>query len=88
MRLFPNGTLGDEEDPSNVLLCYQHYTGEIRYMHYAAPDTWVGGTANEVIATDAKNGTSIEVMTNRPGDDVELYVFCESDFPLSSCITN
>lgn len=48
-------------------------------MQYFPPDTYLGGTADQVVATDAKDGTPIDhSLVRETGDGVnsELHVFC------------
>lgn len=74
-----NLTSGETETPeldSNLYLFFQHNSGDIRWMQRVAT-SWTGGSANDVVATDAKNGTPIAALSeaNRTG---EWHVFCES----------
>ena len=77
-RLSEGGSLETEDDNSNSLVFYQHYTGEIRWMQHLAPETWYGGTADQVIATDAKNGTSMDMISS-VDSLLELHVYCACD---------
>lgn len=43
-------------------LYFQHHTGDIRYMQYGTDQRWVGGNSSNLIATDAKNGTTISAV--------------------------
>ena len=58
-----------DRNDGNLIIVFQHHTGQIRWMQRAFPDTWYGGTVYEVVATDAKNATPIAFR----GQDV----FCE-----------
>lgn len=44
-------------------LYFQHWTGDIRYMHYTAKRKWIGGTRAQTIAVDARNATPISTVS-------------------------
>lgn len=74
--LTKNGSL-ETSNGSTALLVYQHYTGELRWMQHIDPENWYGGTADDILASDAKNGTPIDMTVSwSPG--VELHLFCMS----------
>jgi hypothetical protein len=58
-------------------LFFQHHTGQIRWIYQGGPDQWSGGTGNEVIATDAKNGTPISAHSPRGAGLIEYNIFCK-----------
>ena len=65
--------------PTNLVLFFQHHTGEIRWMIRMWPDLWRGGSVNEVVATDAKDRTPISVRGSLGSDGThEWHVFCKS----------
>ena len=41
---------------------YQHHSGQIRYLQLMSDNKFVGGTASEVVAFDARNNTPISVV--------------------------
>lgn len=86
-RLSESESLNVEEDNSNILLFYQHYNSEIRWMQYLAPKTWYGGTADQVVATDAKNGTSMDMISS-VDSLLELHVYCTCYLPAPKYTTN
>lgn len=58
----------------NLLLVFQHHTGQVRWMRRVYPDSWQGGSAYDVVATDAKNATPIALRANALG---QHHVFCK-----------
>ena len=71
----------------NLVLVYQHYTGELRWMQRIyLSSTWVGGSAYDVVATDAKNATPISVNFKEAGGVAYHHVFCR--FPDRSDATS
>lgn len=42
---------------------FQHWTGEIRSIQLTPKGEWIGGTASEVIVSDAKNATPISAVS-------------------------
>ena len=68
----------DQNVHNDRFLFFQHHTGQIRWIYQGGPDQFSGGTVNEVIATDAKNGTPISVHTPKgAATPLEYDVFCE-----------
>lgn len=65
-----------EDDESNLLVFFQHHSGEIRWMKQTGADAWDGGSGNEVAASDARNGTPISAMSARPDGVRQWHVFC------------
>jgi hypothetical protein len=45
-----------------LVLYFQHYSGSIRWQRLTPDNGWVGGTASEVVATDAKNSTPLSAV--------------------------
>lgn len=72
------GTTG--EDPRNLLLVYQHHSGDLRWMQRVWPNTWRGGSKSETITDDAKGGTPLSIMASGVEGESkqEWHVFCES----------
>jgi hypothetical protein len=68
-----------------LVLYFQHYSGSIRWQRLTPDDGWLGGTASEVVATDAKNSTPLSavayslngVSTVRLGR-ISIYSFADS----------
>ena len=46
-------------------------------MEHSPPSFWSGGSFNDVVATDAKNGTPITALETNPEGTQEWHVFCE-----------
>lgn len=69
-------TESDEEKPGNLYVFFQHYTGEIRWAQHMDLDIWKGGSVNEVVANDARNGTPISAIGARPSGVRQWHVFC------------
>lgn len=69
--------MNDNEDQAgNLLVFFQHYNGEIRWIQRSEMEAWEGGSSNEIVASDAKNGTPITAMSARPDGVRQLHVFC------------
>lgn len=68
------------DDPHNLLLAFQHHTGELRWMQRVSPNTWQGGSESESITTWAKNGTPLSILGsgNTAESKQEWHVFCEN----------
>jgi hypothetical protein len=45
-----------------LVLYFQHHSGSIRWQRLTPDDGWLGGTASEVVATDAKNSTPLSAV--------------------------
>lgn len=45
-----------------LVLYFQHYSGSIRWQRLTPDNGWLGGTASEVVATDAKNSTPLSAV--------------------------
>ena len=60
-----------------LVVYFQHWTGEIRYMQLSDPsNSWIGGSADEVVALDAKNGTSLSVVSYSINGTNSVHLFC------------
>lgn len=51
---------GTEE---NLVMYFQHQTGQIRWMRLASNGSWIGGDTSTVIADDAKMNTPISAIS-------------------------
>ncbi|KAL5114467.1 hypothetical protein ACEQ8H_007664 [Pleosporales sp. CAS-2024a] len=56
-------------------LYFQHHTGDIRYMQYTTDRSWIGGTANETVATDAKNASPISAVSVNLNHTTYFHIF-------------
>ncbi|CAD0086875.1 unnamed protein product [Aureobasidium vineae] len=45
-----------------LVLYFQHHSGSIRWQRLTPDNGWLGGTASEVVATDAKNSTPLSAV--------------------------
>lgn len=45
-----------------LVMYFQHHSGQIRWQRLDSSGDWVGGTDSEVAAYDAKNGTPISAV--------------------------
>lgn len=74
---------GAKED-GNLLLIFQHHTGDIRWMARDKAGVWTGGSRYDIVARDAKNATPITLLGAGPNGLMQHHVFCEySVIPLS-----
>ncbi|KAK6388254.1 hypothetical protein LTR65_008096 [Meristemomyces frigidus] len=64
-----NGTHGD------LVMYFQHHSGQIRYMQLTTGGTWEGGSASEVVATDAKNSTPLSAVAYAMNDTSTWHIF-------------
>lgn len=69
---------------SSLLLFYQHYSGDIRFMANRSPGDWFGGTSKDTVVTDAKIGTPIAIRCPGPTELSGLNLFCEHKLPQRS----
>ena len=46
-----------------TVLYFQHHSGQIRSTQLTTAGTWSGGTASELVASDAKNATPISAVS-------------------------
>ena len=66
------------EGTEGVLVMYfQHHTGEIRWTQLSNDGSWNGGSASEVVATDAKNSTPLSTVSYISNDVTTWHVFCK-----------
>ena len=65
------------ENINNFLLFFQHYAGDIRWIQSVWPDTWHGGSAYDLVASDAKNGTPISAVKSDFDNIHQTHVFCQ-----------
>lgn len=63
-----------DHDP--VTLFFQHSSGDIRFMQSTGPGMWVGGTADQIVATDARKGTPIAQGCTCADQVAAMHVFC------------
>ena len=68
---------GHKHGYDDKFIYFQHRTGQLRWIYQGGPDTWSGGTINEIIATDAKNGTPISALSPSGTGGLEYDVYCE-----------
>ncbi|KAM0720683.1 hypothetical protein Q7P37_004820 [Cladosporium fusiforme] len=47
----------------NLVLYFQHNTGEIRWIRLSTRGDWIGGSRSEIVAADAKNSTPISAVS-------------------------
>jgi hypothetical protein len=71
----PESTHSQKEE-GNLLLVFQHHTSEIRWMQRDNTGTWRGGSAYDVVASDAKNATPITLLATGPKGVQQHHVFC------------
>ncbi|KAK5171479.1 uncharacterized protein LTR77_004624 [Saxophila tyrrhenica] len=65
-----------QTNQSNLLLFFQHSSGEIRVLQNKIPEGWTGGSSKDIIADDAKQGTPIAIRCpGGAGDVAGLHVF-------------
>lgn len=69
-----------ESDPRNVLLFFQHHSGQIRWMERRSSGEWSDGSNSSIIATDAKAGTPIGVISSATTYS-QWHVFCKFALP-------
>ena len=78
LNLVSAGAGPSNTNDGNFLLVFQHYTGDLRWMQRSASGAWQGGSADDVVAGDAKNGTPIGLRGSHQSDGVSAYhVFCK-----------
>lgn len=53
----------DASDHGDLVLYFQHHTGQIRYMQLNSAGVWEGGDTSTIVATNAKNGTPISAVS-------------------------
>lgn len=50
------------DEYGELVLYFQHHSGSIRWQRLTPDNGWLGGTASEVVATDAKNSTPLSAV--------------------------
>lgn len=67
-----------DDKGSNLLLVFQHYAGDIRWMQRAGSNTWQGGSESESITTWGRNATPLSVLATHYTKEAkrEWHVFC------------
>lgn len=63
----------------SLIMYFQHHSGQIRYQQLSS-NGWIGGTASEVVATDAKNSTPLSAVAYTIGQTSFWHIFCELAF--------
>lgn len=74
-----SGEMGtSNNDDRNLLLAFQHHTGDLRWMQRVWPNTWQGGSASESITSAAKNATPLSIMGSASTKEgvFEWHVIC------------
>lgn len=75
-----SGEVGtSDNDNHNLLLVFQHHTGDIRWMQRSAPDTWLGGSESESVTTWGRNATPLSILQTSWTEESksEWHVFCK-----------
>lgn len=52
----------------NIVMYFQHHTGQIRSIQLGSDGQWRGGDATTIVATDAKNATPIAAVAYARND--------------------
>lgn len=65
-----------DKGSSVMTVFYQHYTGDIRLIKVNWPSMSLIQSPQELIATDAKNGTSIGSTSITPPGLDQQHIFC------------
>lgn len=68
-RQLEDGTQG------NLVMYYQHWTGQIRYKQLANDGTWKGGDISAVVAQDARNSTPLSAVSYVLHNESTWHVF-------------
>jgi hypothetical protein len=76
MNLTSAGLTSAAKGYGNLLLVFQHYKGDIRFMVRESTGDWQGGSVYDVVAADAKNGTPISLLSSAPKEVIQHHVFC------------
>ncbi|KAK5127916.1 hypothetical protein LTR85_005033 [Meristemomyces frigidus] len=56
----------------NLVMYFQHHSGQIRYQQLTPDDGWQGGSASEVVATDARNSTPLSAVAYVTPENMRL----------------
>lgn len=75
-----SGEVGtSDEDARNLLLVFQHHSGDVRWMQRVWPNTWQGGSESETTTAPAKNGTPLSFLATDYKAEGKTYwhVFCK-----------
>lgn len=70
-----DGQGGSEE---SLVMYFQHWTGQIRWMRLDDTGEWVGGDSTKVVAINAKNNTPISAVSYVWNGVSFWRVFCMS----------
>ena len=64
-------------ESSGIHLYFQHWTGEIRHMQRSSDGvSWYGGSASDIVAVDAKNGTTLTAVSYAANGTNSWHLFC------------
>ncbi|KAK3700905.1 hypothetical protein LTR37_015708 [Vermiconidia calcicola] len=66
---FGQGTFG------TVVVYFQHWTGQIRYMQLDSYGSWRGGDESTIVATNARNGTPIAAVAYAMNEISTWHIF-------------
>ncbi|KAJ9616634.1 hypothetical protein H2200_000353 [Cladophialophora chaetospira] len=51
------------DEKESLVMYFQHWTGQIRYMQLGDDGVWKGGDSSSIVASDAKNNTPIAAVS-------------------------
>lgn len=68
----------DDGTEGSLVMYFQHYTGEIRWMQLSSGGVWLGGSISEVVANDAKNSTPLSAVSYSQNQTSTWHIFCKN----------
>ena len=60
----------------NIVMYFQHHTGQIRSTRLGSDGEWQGGDATDIVAVDAKNATPIAAVAYARNDTSSVSNIC------------
>lgn len=60
----------------NLVVYFQHHSGDIRFKRLTSEGEWVGGSQSEIVASDAKNSTPLSAVAYVQNETSQWHIFC------------
>jgi hypothetical protein len=64
-----------QDDRGEIVMYFQHWSGDLRWSQLMSDGSWQGGSASETLARDARNGTPISAVAYSMGEESIWHIF-------------